>query len=163
MSRANLQLEQGEKLIEEEGELCYRQITPTLYIDEGQVATHAFGPSPADKGRPSYSRSSLISAQDARDWHSRNANKPSEAVYAVSVHEVITAGTFAIDDSGAPLTAGEVRAPGHCFLDFRNMSKKEERELRAILYRHAMARGEIPTQPLNCDDGLFPVASLSIN
>lgn len=161
MTQSSLHLDQGETLIDDEGELCYRQITPALYIDGGKVATHAFGPSTADQGKPSYSRSSLVSPQEARDWHSQNASKPSEAVYAVSVQEVVISGTFAIDDSATPLPQGQVRAPGHCFVDFRELSKARIRELRAIIYRYAMARGELPTRPLEHEDGLFSLEDFS--
>lgn len=156
MTEMRVELQDGEQLVGDADELTYRQITPHLLKDGDQVASSAFGPSSADAGKPSYSRSSLVTAQEARDWHSSKARSPSEAVYAVSVQEVVTAGSVVIDDSCCPLAEGESdRAPGHCFVDFRGLPKSEERELRAKLYMHAMGRGEIPTEPLRADGSLF--------
>ena len=155
MTDIQLDLEDNEMLVDTIDEISYRQITPHLLVDGKKVASSAFGPSTADQGKPSYSRSSIVSAQEARDWHSSNARRPSEAVYGVSVGEVAESGSFVIDDSKCALAEDEDRAPGHCFVDFRRFSKPEERELRAKLYMHAMKRGEIPTEPLNSNGVLF--------
>lgn len=149
MTEIQMQLQEYEQLVNDVDEVNYRQITPHLLKDGGEVATSAFGPSNADAGKPSYSRSSIVTAQQARDWHSANARRPSEAVYGVSVEEVVQSGSIVVDDSECPLGEGEKRAPGHCFVDFRGLSKLEEKELRAKLYMHAMERGEIPTNPVN--------------
>ncbi|MBW8172134.1 hypothetical protein K0651_03610 [Ornithinimicrobium sp. Arc0846-15] len=161
MTDVQVELKEGEQLVGELEEIGYRQITPHLLRDGRQVATSAFGPSTADAGKPSYSRSLIVTAQEARDWHSANARKPSEAVYGVSVGEVIQSGSVVVDDSDCPIANDESRAPGHCFVDFRGLPKPEERELRAKLYMHAMERGEIPTEPLNQDGALFSLPDSS--
>lgn len=145
MTLADVELLEGEQLMSAAGELAYRQMTPHMFEDDGRVATSVFGPSTADNGKPSYSRSAKVTAQEARDWHTRNASKPSQGVYAVSVGEVIAAGRHAVDDSECPLAEGEKRAPGHCFVDFRGLTRAQKKDLRAKLHIHAMARGEIPT------------------
>ncbi|MGP9586160.1 hypothetical protein ACT3TB_10955 [Micrococcaceae sp. AOP34-BR2-30] len=155
MTEVQVQLKEGEQLVDEPYEVNYRQITPHLLKDGHRVASHAFGPSTSDEGKPSYSRSSVVTAQEARDWHSANARKPSEAVYGVSVEEVIEAGSVVVDDSDCAIPEGEDRAPGHCFVDFRGLPKHSVKDLRTKLYIHAMERGEIPTEPLLEDGALF--------
>lgn len=146
MTDVDLELLQGESLLSALEEQIYRQITD-LMIDGDQIATTAFGPATIDRDMPSFARSSLTSPQDARDWHTRNASRPSLAVYAVTVGEVVEGGRYVVDDSAAPLADGEVRAPAHCFVDYRGMSRPERKTLRAHLWFRATARGEIPTDP----------------
>ncbi len=143
-----IELGEGESLIDpaEGDEMLFRQIPEHLYDpDAGRPASHAFGPATIDAGKPSYGRSSLTTAQESRDWHTEHARKPSIAVYAVTVEEVVSSGTYAVDDSEAPLGPDEARAPGHCFVSYREHDKSDRRRIRAILLRFALDRGEIPT------------------
>lgn len=154
MNGPDVQLLDGEHLISDGNELTYRQVTKHL-ISGDRVATTAFGPASADRGMPSFSRGSIVTAQAARDWHTENAQSPSLGVWAVSVTEAIDAGRYIVDDSNAPIAIGEKRAPGHCFVDYRGLSKRVERELRSKLYWAAMARGEIATTATTVDGELF--------
>lgn len=155
MTDVDVELLEGEQLVSGREELAYRQIAPHMLIDNGKIATTAFGPNTSDQGKPSYSRSSLVTAQEARDWHTENARSPSQGVYGVSVGEVIESGRYLVDDSQCQPEGDSLRAPGHCFVDFRGLAKPQERELRARLYMHAMKRGEIPTEPTKVDGQLF--------
>lgn len=155
MTATDVELMAGEQLMSTADELAYRQMTPHMFQDDGRIATSVFGPSTADNGKPSYSRSSSVSPQEARDWHTLNASKPSMGVYAVSVGEVISSGRYAVDDSECPLAEDEKRAPGHCFVDFRGLSRSQKKDLRAQLYMHAMVRGEIPTKSTAADGELL--------
>lgn len=152
--KSELELHEGESLMSDAGELIYRQITEHL-MDGSQVASTAFGPMPADKDMPSYSRSTLVKAQEARDWHTRIAKSPSVGVWALTVGEVIHAGRYVIDDSAAPLKPEEQRAPGHCFVDYRGLSRLERKTLRSRLWFCAIDRGEIPTTSTLGDGELF--------
>lgn len=156
MTAADVSLEAGESLIDDREELLYRQILEWM-VPDGAILTHVFGPSTADQGKPSYSRSSVVSAQDARDWHNEpgNGSSKSTGVWAVSVDEVFEAETFAIDDSAAPLKDGRTRAPGHCYIDYRQMTKADIKSVRFLLYQRAMARGEITTTVTPGDGELF--------
>lgn len=154
MSTADVELRENEQLVSDADELAYRQITKHM-IDDGKVATTAFGPSTADQGMPSFSRSTLVTAQDSRDWYTRNAKNPSLGVWAVSVGEVVASGRCVVDDSNVPVADGTPQAPGHCFVDYRGLTKQQERELRGKLYIHAMERGEIPTTETLEDGQLF--------
>src|SRR5690554_3067878 len=110
MSVFDLELADGESLmVDDQEELIYRQVIKYLVDEHGQVATHAFtGPS-SGSGKPSYARARAVSAQESRDWHTRNSRSPSLSVWALDVGEVVAAGRVVIDDSNAPLAADEVR------------------------------------------------------
>lgn len=144
MTTVDLELLEGESLMSGVEERIYRQIT-ALMVDGDQIATTAFGPATADRDMPSFTRASVRSAQQAREWHNRNANRESIAVYAVTVGEVIDGGRYVVDDSAKPLAEDEKRAPGHCFVDYRGLSRPDKKELRAHLWLKAVARGEIAT------------------
>lgn len=155
MTAADVELLEGEQLMDIADELTYRQIAPHMLVNDGQIATTAFGPNTSDKDKPSYSRASRVSAQEARDWHTQNARSASLGVYAVSVGEVIASGRYTIDDSECAPPEGAPRAPGHCFVDFRGLGRAQKKTLRALLYMHAMNRGEIPTEATPEDGQLF--------
>ncbi len=139
-----IELGEGESLIELADELLFRQVPEHLYDEiAGRPASHAFGPAHIDQGKPSYTRSSRTTARASRQWHNENARTASLAVFGVSVDEVTRSGTYAVDDSEAPLTPGAKRAPGHCFVSFREHEKREIRRIRAILLRYALERGEL--------------------
>lgn len=134
----NAPLESGEKQLPSNDELIFRQITPHLWSDgDAAPALYSFGPQPSDKGKPSFSRSSIVTAQQAFEWHNRNAHSKSHGVWACTVDEVNQARLRVVDDSAVIAHA----APGHCYVDYRNLSKAEERERRAILARFAIRRG----------------------
>ncbi|PPF77732.1 hypothetical protein [Pseudoclavibacter sp. Z016] len=143
---AAVQLAQGESLLNDGSELCYRQITKHTLGPDGTPAINAFGPASIDKGMPSYARASVVTPQESRDWHTYNANTPSEAVFAVSVSEVTLAQTYVVDDSALPEDPAHPRSPGHCYVDFRSFKKPHERTVRAVLLREALKRGEIKTE-----------------
>lgn len=155
MTSVEIQLNDGESFVADENELIYRQITQHMITKDGQIGSHAFGASNADRGMPSYSRSTLVSAQDARNWHTANANSPSLSVWGLTVGEVAEVKRIVVDDSGTPLPDGVLRAPGHCFIDLRNLTTDQIKSIRAVLLRAALQRGEIPTLELVADPPLF--------
>lgn len=157
MTTVDLELREGESLMGDADELIYRQITARM-MDGNQIATMAFGPMPADNNMPSYSRSSVVEPQDARDWYTRIAPNPSLGVWALAVGEVIEAGRYVIDDSEVALDANNKRAPGHCYVDYRGLSRAERKTLRSRLWFRAVERGEIPTNATLGNGELFAVA-----
>lgn len=140
----DLQLAEGETLVTEADELIYRQITKHLKDPSGAIATHAFT-GESGKGNPSYARSSVVTAQASRDWHTENTKSSSEGVWALSVCEVVATKRWVIDDTGAPLAPGELRSPGHCFVDIDGLDRVALKSLRTLLWKAATERGEIPT------------------
>ncbi|MBH0083313.1 hypothetical protein [Salinibacterium sp. SWN167] len=155
MTDIDVELLEGEQLMSDSDELAYRQVAPHMLEDDGKIATTAFGPNSSDNNKPSFSRQREVSPQAARDWHDEYANSPSRGVWAVSVGEVVASGRYVVDDSKCALDPGALRAPGHCFVDFRGLSKLQRKELRAMLHMHAMRRGEIPTEAAKEDGQLF--------
>ena len=145
--RAPLVLGEAE-ISDDPAELLFRQVTPRVWVsEEGKPAKDAFGPKSVDKGKPSYSRASKVTAEDAYEWHNLNANSPSVGTWACSLEEVNGANLSAVDDSAAATSSPQ--APGHCYVDFRNMTKREERDKRAIMLRAALARGIVyPDAPV---------------
>jgi len=154
MTSIDVELLEGEQLISEANELLYRQVTKHM-LDGDKLKTEAFGPSTADREMPSYARSSEVTPQAARDWHTQNAASPSLGVWGVTVGEAIESGRHVVDDSLRPLADNQKRSPGHCFIDFRGLSKPQKRELRARLYFFATDRGELLTTPTLEDGQLF--------
>ena len=154
MTGVDVELLDREQLMSNAEEPVYRQMTHHMF-DGDKVKTDAFGPSSADRDMPSYSRSTEVTPQESRDWHTQNARSPSLGVWGVTVGEAIESGRHVVDDSQCALIEGEGRAPGHCFVDFRGLSKPYKRELRARLYFYATDRGELPTVETPGDGQLF--------
>jgi hypothetical protein len=139
-------LEDGEKVLSNDDELLWRQMGRHIWdLQHGKPNLDSFGPQGSDKRRPSFSRESLVSAQEARDWHSENVSR-SHGVWACSVQEVDEAGARCVDDSGTPLEEGRKRAPGHSYIEYRHLVERpKRRELMARLLKAALARREIVT------------------
>lgn len=144
MSFVEVDLEEGETLVADGDEQIYRQICGHMYDDE-KLTSRAFSASTADEGKPSYTRSSATTAQASRDWHNDYATAPSLAVMALAVEEVVSTGRVVIDDSRTALGPEEVRPRGHCYIDFRNLTKSQRRDISSQLLRFALQRGPVPT------------------
>jgi hypothetical protein len=135
-------LEEQEVHLTDGTEVLYRQLTEPLYDPAmKQPSSHAFGPKTADQGKPSFARSSVVTAQESRDWHTDNAAKPSLAVWGCTVGAVDDQEVRAVDDSGTPGT----KSPGHAYVDYRGLSKPEEKAVRSALLAEALRLGEFPT------------------
>lgn len=147
-------LSDGEAEILLSEELLWRQMTRTIWDEEKrQPGLSAFGPSNADHKTPSFSREMMVTAQESRNWHQQNANSPSLAVWAITTLDLDDVDLRAVDDSGAPIDDDHPRAPGHAYLDYRHTTKREERNIRAVLLRKALGRSEEST----IDIGFVPL------
>lgn len=142
-------LAEGEVELKDD-ETLFRQITVPMWDDKrSQPASVSFGPSTADQGMPSFARSSAVTAEESQRWHNENAAKESLAVWGCTVLEVIDsadtngAQTRVVDDAAVPPPPGRPKSPGHCYVDYRHLTKDEERDLRAQLLMRALARGEL--------------------
>lgn len=147
MNRKYLDLRPGERVVTPDHALLLRQITEHQWDDVNETPSSAsFGPASIDMFCPSFALEGLgVDAQSARDWHQDNAKTPSVGVWAVSTQQVSDAGLRSVDDTKAPLAPGEKRAPGHTFVDYRGMAKKNERNARKELLLQAIDRGELAT------------------
>lgn len=137
-----VKLQLNEVELDSSPELLWRQVVPSTWNeDEGQPHSHAFGPKTSDEGKPSYSRSSKIDAEEAYEWHNVNARSQSQGVWACSSEEVIASQLRAVDDSEVEIDT-EAIAPGHCYIDFRELPRKEIKERRNRLWLYATDRGK---------------------
>lgn len=127
-----------------EPEVLYRQITQTKWDpDQKRPGTNAFYPQRSDERRPSLGRSSKTTASESFEWHNSHARSQSLSTWACSVAAVHRAGTTPIDDSAVPLQENEVRAPGHAFVDYREMEKSKMKIIAAHLLLDAYERGQV--------------------
>lgn len=62
--------------------------------------------------------------------HHKYAPSRSTGVWAVTVDEVLEVERHVIDDSAAPLAEGERRAPGPCFVNYRQPAKPDTKSNR---------------------------------
>jgi hypothetical protein len=141
------EIRECEEPVDPSDELLLRQVGRHAWDDVQQTPTEiAFGPQTADVRRPSFSRAD--DAQGARDWHQKNAASPSIAVYGITSAEAAKAGPGlrTIDDSQCD--DGTPKAPDHCYVDYRGLSRPQLREARLYLYMAAMKRQELPTHDI---------------
>jgi hypothetical protein len=121
-----------------------RQIGRNVWDEVNEIPTDlAFGPQKSDARRPSFSTNP--DAQASRDWHQRNASSPSLSVWAVTSQEVAAAGLRAVDDSECPEEPEAQKAPHHCYVDYRGLSKPEMARAKQYLLLAAKKRKAIPT------------------
>ncbi len=123
-------------------EFLWRQITPIIWNGEkGQPKIDAFGPKTADMQKPSFSRSKLVTAKESFTWHNKHANSKSLAVWACRVSDCGQIDLQVIDDYSNSSKPKNM-APGHAYVDYRGLSKKEERDKRAELLMAALDYGQ---------------------
>lgn len=123
-------------------ELLWRQITPIIWNGEtGQPKIDAFGPKTADQQRPSFSRSAIVTAEESFHWHNKHANSKSLAVWACTVSDCKQVDLRVIDDYSNSSKPKNM-APGHAYVDYRGLSKKEERDKHAELLMAALEYGQ---------------------
>lgn len=140
-------LHADEELMTDGDENIFRQVTEVNWDDvNGKPGNLAFGPANIDKGKCSHSRESKTTAQESRNWHQENAAKKSMGVWRLTVRDVDNVELRTVDDSAVPRREGQpLPAPGHCYVDFRHLTKSQERNTRAVLLRRALALGEVET------------------
>ena len=147
------ELGEGEYVIPDEqtpSEYLWRQICDHSWDTQyGRPGMDSFGPQKSDQRRPSFSRSTKVTAEESREWHNANAKSKSRGVWACTIEEVAEAGTRAIDDSQAPLEADELRAPGHAFVDYRHLGKGGMKAVKGMLLKAALGRGPMDDKSIS--------------
>lgn len=127
--------------IEDNNEILFRQIHPTLYQD-GVIASTAFRPTPTDKGQLSVDRSSLTTSAASFDLYVSNGRE-SVAVYGVSVGQYGAEGVFCHPDP-LPATDKLKANPAHAYADFSGIvSLKDQRRKAQRLRDRALERGRL--------------------
>jgi hypothetical protein len=130
-------LDDCETLIETGEELQWRQINPQ-HLDSDLNGAHITPLAFQDSTRRvSTSRSSLISAAQAYDYHVNVAQRASAGTWAVSVDEIKAASCRAIDDRACD----GVETPAHSYIDMRGLDRTQRRVARVELATRATVRG----------------------
>ncbi len=82
--------------IEDDNELLLRQVHPN-FIVEARITSQAFLPTEKDDKKLSVNRSSMISAQEAFDLHTKQKKLQSAGVWGISVGEVLSFDSLSIE------------------------------------------------------------------
>lgn len=137
MTEANayLALEAHEIELDQVDEFYWRQCHP-VYLDDGVPSVQMFRESTSDEGKISGARSAKASAQVAYEERLERGGQTA-GTWGVTVAEITTAGTRAVDDSD-----GDEGLPtGHTYVDYRHLDTKPSlRAVRSRLHEAALSR-----------------------
>lgn len=128
-------LEPHEIELDQIDEFYWRQCHPT-YLDGGVPSVQMFCESTGDNGKLSGARSEKASAQLAYEERLARGGQ-SAGTWGVTVSEIVTAGTRAVDDS-----VGDDALPtGHTYIDYRHLDDRPSlRAVRSRLHEAAISR-----------------------
>ncbi|MBB2923194.1 hypothetical protein [Cellulomonas cellasea] len=145
MTEANryVALEPHELELDQQEEHYWRQCHPS-YLDGGVPSVQIFCESTGDNGKISGARSTKASAELAYEERLAGGGQTA-GTWGVTVSEIITAGTRAVDDS-----AGDRALPtGHTYVDYRHLDDRPSvRAVRSRLHEAAVSRPrEWPPEP----------------
>lgn len=122
-------------------EAIHRQVHPR-FIHDGLITFSAFVARQDEDYKLSMTRSSVVSAQAATAYFTKVLGRRSVGSAKLFVGEVDQRGSRCVDNSGDP---SQDLPPGHCYVDFRALTKRKRQELRIELAEIASARGIIPS------------------
>lgn len=128
-------LEPHEIELDHADEFYWRQCHPS-YLDGGVPSVQMFCESTGDDGKISGARSAKASAELAYEER-RSRGGQTAGTWGVTVAEISTAGTRAVDDSD-----GDEGLPtGHTYVDYRHLDTKPSlRAVRSRLHEAAVSR-----------------------
>ena len=123
----------GEKVLTNGDVHLYRQVHPSWFVD-GMITSQAFKPTTKDRGKVSVRMSTVVTAEEAYQYHISQGLK-SIGTYQVTVDDIVSCELHAIDDSRLD------SAPrGHAYIDYRGIAKKPAeraaKELRTCAMRY---------------------------
>ncbi|WP_127097457.1 hypothetical protein [Brachybacterium saurashtrense] len=130
-------LEHWEELMTDKDEAVHRQVHPRFY-DQGIISDEAFVAREDEQRKLSSTRNGEVSAECARRHYTDVLNLASIGVAELTVGEVEEELSRCVDDSTDP---NHELPPGHCYIDFRGLTKTARRELREALAEIATERG----------------------
>ena len=119
------------------GELLLRQVHPTFVDEGGRITSQAFTPTGNHDGALSVARGSLVSAQEATEFH-RTTGRKSEGTWAVTVGEAHLQGTKCVEDPSGPSNVEQA----HALICFSG-STNERKKVGQVLARFARDRGRL--------------------
>ena len=105
---------------EDKEELLLRQVHPK-FIVESRVTSQAFLPTEKDDKKLSVNRSSMVSAREAFDLHTKSNNLQSAGVWGVSVEEVLTLDSLSIESD--PIET-PIQDASHSLINFSKLSSE---------------------------------------
>lgn len=139
-------LEEWEELLEDLSEEYYRLCPQGTWDEENnQPSDTMFWCNKNDNGMLSGARQKKNNPAALHDYRTRVVERATRGVWAVTVAEVIDAGTRIVDDSGKPLPeppppAKFIPPPGHSYIDQRPLDSDERQEIRSALLLAATNR-----------------------
>ena len=116
-------------------ELLHRQVHPSFLV-AGRPSSGAFAPSKKDEGKLSVDRNSMASARESFEAYTR-AGFVSAGVWSVTAGECNEVGIGVEHDP----VKEPYDNPAHSFVDFRPLSRSQQRSKAQLLARAAAARG----------------------
>ncbi len=111
--------------------LLLRQINPSFVV-AGRVTSQAFHPTPKDNDLLSAYDGDLIGAEAAWTHYTQQLGLRSVGVLALTVEEC--------SKEGVPPRSDPAPFPEHAVIDFTGKSKKEKKEIAALLRDRAVNR-----------------------
>ena len=98
-------------------ELLLRQVHPN-FIVEGRISSQAFLPTAKDDKKLSVNRNSMVSAKEAFELHTQEKKLKSTGVWAVSVEEVVSLDSLAIEPDPIEVP---IQDRSHALIDFSKL------------------------------------------
>ena len=130
-------LEDWEEPMVDMDEAVHRQIHPRFY-DQGIISDSAFVAREDEERKLSSTRDSKVTPACARQHYMDVLKLATVGVAELKVGEVEGESSRCVDDSADP--DGGL-PPGHCYIDFRGLTKSARRDLREALAEIATERG----------------------
>ena len=130
-------LEDWEESMVDVDEAVHRQVHPRFY-DQGIISDAAFVAREDEQRKLSSTRSGKVSPECARKHYIDVLKLASAGVAELKVGEVEGESSRCVDDSADP---NDRLPPGHCYIDFRGLTKSARRDLREALAEIATERG----------------------
>lgn len=130
-------LEDWEELMTNRDEAVHRQVHPRFY-DQGIISEEAFVAREDEQRKLSSTRNGKVSVECARRHYRGVLKLASIGAAELTVGEVEDELSRCVDDSTDP---NHELPPGHCYIDFRGLTKASRRELREALAEIATERG----------------------
>ncbi|UFS93750.1 hypothetical protein [Nocardia huaxiensis] len=121
-------------------ELIWRNVHPT-WIDNGQLSSLAFKPSPKDTGKLSGAREEKVTADKHYFEFTEELGLESAGVWAVTVGEAREQAVPCVYDAESS-TKPDPCPTGHTYLDFRSHSGGRVRKIASSLRKAAEERGK---------------------
>ena len=139
MSEPFPELKPGEVEVTDGDELIWRNVNPN-WIDNGELSSQAFRPTPKDLKQLSGAREREVSAEDHFEEFTEKLELESSGVWAISAGEAKDAALRCIFDAEAD-SAPDPCPVGHTYIDYRGHGNSKIRKIGSSLRDLAEVRG----------------------